>query len=87
MPDFGERVVRVALLIGMLALFTGEASAQFFCSGCGCKGGLGWRHNETGKCIGCEPELTRRCKKPAPEKCTFEGQAHIALIRRNCPIK
>jgi hypothetical protein len=73
-----------ALLVGMLVLFTNNASAQFFCSGCGCKGGSGWRHDETGKCIGCDPELTRRCGNPAIEKCTFEGQPHIDRIRRNC---
>jgi len=74
--------MRVALLIGVFVLFTSEASAQFFCSGCGCKGGSGWRHNDTVKCIGCEPELGRRCRK---WNCTFEGQPHLDLIKRNCP--
>lgn len=74
--------MRVALLIAVLMLFASEASAQFFCKGCGCKGGSGWRHNETGKCIGCKPELSRRCSNG---QCTFEGQPHLALIKRNCP--
>jgi hypothetical protein len=76
--------MRAAILIGLFVLFTSEASAQFFCSRCGCKGGSGWRHNETGKCIGCEPELAKRCGKPATEKCTFEGSSHLARIKRSC---
>jgi hypothetical protein len=78
--------MRVALLLAFLCFFATDANAHF-CKGCGCKTGSGWRHNTTQKCIGCDPELSKRCGKPATEKCTFEGHAHISRIRINCPLK
>ena len=77
--------MRVALLVAMLVLFAGDANAQFFCNGCGCKGGSGWRHISTNRCVGCEPVRSQRCGSPLTQKCRFEGQAHLALIKRNCP--
>jgi hypothetical protein len=66
----------VVLVLGLLMLpgSGAYAAAQHFCKGCGCKTGSGWRHNATQKCIGCEPELSKRCGMPATKNCNFEGQ-------------
>jgi hypothetical protein len=39
-----------------------EAQAQR-CSGCGCKGGPGWRSKRTGQCVG-RRTLARECGSP-----------------------
>ncbi|KAB2919957.1 MAG: hypothetical protein F9K29_03620 [Hyphomicrobiaceae bacterium] len=80
--------MRFALAVAFVLSLCSGADAQYFCQGCGCKGGSGWRLN-TGqqKCVGCEPELTKRCGKPATKRCTFEGEQYLAKIRINCPMK
>jgi len=72
--------MRTLLFIAFL-VFAGDASAQFFCTGCGCKGGSGWRHIASGKCIGCA-EMPKRCREK--DACAFEGQAHITLVCASC---
>ena len=43
------------------------------CRGCGCKGGPGWRHIATGRCVGFR-ELASKCgDPPSSELCTFEN--------------
>jgi len=44
-----------------------------FCSGCGCKGGPGWRHIASGRCVGFR-ELAAKCGDPPSELlCVFEN--------------
>jgi hypothetical protein len=59
------------LLIAAFLFFSTAANANFFCSGCGCKGGPGWRHNEDGKCMGHHQWRTR-CGDPPTQRCTCE---------------
>ena len=43
------------------------------CSGCGCRGGPGWRSKRTGQCVGWE-NLARECgNPPSPKRCTKEN--------------
>jgi len=42
------------------------------CSGCGCKGGPGYRSRKTGKCVGFK-QLTKQCGSPPETKCIFEN--------------
>ena len=43
------------------------------CRGCGCKGGPGYRHNASGRCVGFK-ELYKKCGNPPdPRRCTFEN--------------
>lgn len=43
------------------------------CSGCGCRGGPGWRSKKTGKCVG-EKQLAKECgRPPSRSKCTKEN--------------
>ena len=69
------------LLVATMALLVPEPAASFAhavcedrggrCSGCGCRGGPGYRDGD-GKCVG-HRELVRRCG-PAPHAgCAFEN--------------
>jgi hypothetical protein len=70
------------LALGLLALCGVEAHAQHFCSGCGCKGGSGWKINsERGKCVGCK-EVATRCREPGT--CIFTGWQSAGAICINC---
>ncbi len=77
--------MRIAVLVlGLLAFFGVSAEAQHFCSGCGCKGGSGWRINRDdsrGKCVGCK-EKAARC--PQPNSCTFAGWEFAKTICATC---
>ena len=43
------------------------------CSGCGCKGGPGWRINRTGKCAS-HKNIRKECgNPPSPRRCTKEN--------------
>lgn len=42
------------------------------CTGCGCKGGPGYRSNATGKCVGFK-QLTKECGDPPTQNCVFEN--------------
>lgn len=43
------------------------------CRGCGCKGGPGWRHIASGRCVGFR-ELASKCgDPPSSELCIFEN--------------
>jgi len=73
---------RVAVLLALLTLaavaLPGSAAARCVlstdhCSGCGCKGGPGWRENATGQCVGFR-DIGRRCgDPPSSARCTFEN--------------
>ena len=73
------------LLAAMIAAFVGQAApapnmtpidqtivAQV-CSGCGCKGGPGWRSKRTGQCVG-KKNLTKECgSPPSSKRCVKEN--------------
>ncbi|MBU1213188.1 MAG: hypothetical protein KJ587_18255 [Alphaproteobacteria bacterium] len=43
------------------------------CSGCGCRGGPGWRSKKTGKCVS-DKQLRKQCGSPPSKKlCTKEN--------------
>lgn len=43
------------------------------CSGCGCRGGPGWRINRTGKCAS-HKNIRKECgSPPSPRRCTKEN--------------
>jgi hypothetical protein len=67
-------------------LLSAQVAWTQVCSGCGCKGGSGWRAITIAsqKCTGCS-EVAKRCGTPATEKCVFEGCANIQVVRLSCP--
>jgi hypothetical protein len=48
------------------------------CTGCGCKGGPGYRSNKSGKCVGFK-QLTKTCGNPPTQRCTFENAPGTGL--------
>lgn len=68
--------MRIALMIAFLCFFASDAGAQG-CDICGCRGGSGWRHVKTDKCIGCDE--IRRCGKNMV-RCEFEGAQYVDRI-------
>lgn len=77
--------MRLALLVAaLLAALSVAATTQAMaagvpcperpkCTGCGCKGGPGYRELSTGKCVGFK-QLAKRCGSPPDAaRCTFEN--------------
>lgn len=62
-------------IFAFFALFflVGAAAAGGYCSGCGCKGGPGYR-GPNGKCVGWKA-LNKVCGSPPTTRCTAEGPA------------
>jgi hypothetical protein len=62
------------------------------CDFCGCRGGPGWRHNESGKCMS-HMEWLSRCGNPPTTRCTCElGEACpkppvAAVVEKPAPEK
>lgn len=55
------------------------------CSGCGCKGGPGWRHLASGRCVGFR-ELAAKCgDPPSPTLCSFENAPGTGA-NRDCAL-
>jgi hypothetical protein len=55
------------------------------CHGCGCKGGPGWRHIATGRCVGFR-DLAAKCgEPPSPKLCIFENAPGTGA-NRDCEI-
>lgn len=55
-----------------ISLGSGEAQTAY-CSGCGCKGGPGWRIIRTGKCAS-HKNIRKECgNPPSPRRCTREN--------------
>lgn len=77
-----RRGISIALIVGAVTLSAVSVPTPLsaacvrdssFCRGCGCKGGPGWRHNATGRCVGFR-ELAAKCGDPPSERlCTFEN--------------
>ena len=64
-------MIRTFFLIVIAALLVGAADAQDdFCSGCGCRGGPGYRGPD-GECVGWKA-LDRICGKPPTTRCKAE---------------
>jgi len=66
--SFRVLAFRWAAITALLLAQLGAASAA--CSGCGCRGGPGYRGPD-GKCVGWA-ELARRCGSPPTQRCTPE---------------
>jgi hypothetical protein len=50
-----------------------DLGAPTCCTGCGCRGGPGWRSKRTGQCVGWD-DLTRECGNPPnSDRCTKEN--------------
>ena len=62
------RAFRWVAITALLLAQLGVASAA--CSGCGCRGGPGYRGPD-GKCVGWA-ELARKCGSPPTKRCTPE---------------
>ncbi|MAZ84306.1 MAG: hypothetical protein CME90_20425 [Hoeflea sp.] len=67
------------MMLAAPAALVGHTSAQArcperpACQGCGCKGGPGYRHNASGRCVGFKA-LNKLCGNPPdPRRCTFEN--------------
>jgi len=56
------------------------ANAQCWCSGCGCKGGPGYRDTDN-HCVS-HKDLTKKCGVPPSQRCTYEGAKQICPSER-----
>jgi len=66
----GQRsLIALALLAGAVALAVPASAAA--CSGCGCRGGPGYRGPD-GRCVGFK-DLARKCGSPPTTRCAAEG--------------
>jgi len=69
-------VVATLLFIASAAVSPVRAACTVdtsFCRGCGCKGGPGWRHIASGRCVGFR-DLAAKCGEPPSVKlCVFEN--------------
>jgi hypothetical protein len=64
--------MRVALFIASVLLsFAGAIPQSEACSGCGCRGGPGYRAPD-GRCVGWA-DIGRKCGSPPETRCTPEG--------------
>ncbi|NOU22455.1 MAG: hypothetical protein HOO93_11850 [Methyloglobulus sp.] len=79
--------MRIAFAVVALFLFAAPVSAQF-CSGCGCRGGPGWRHNDSGKCM-AHAEWMGRCGNPPTTKCTCEHSScrYVPVVVHDKPAQ
>ena len=76
-----------ALYMPLAGLHPGVAEARCperpRCSGCGCKGGPGYRGPD-GRCVGFK-NLAKVCGAPAEMRCTFENAPGTGL-NRDCVL-
>ncbi len=61
----------LGVIFGIILSVFGALDAHAFCSGCGCRGGPGYRGPD-GRCVGFQ-QLFGVCGVPPAQKCTFEG--------------
>ena len=77
--------VLLAVLIGPSPAAAGCVLEGGYCSGCGCKGGPGWRHIASGRCVGFR-ELAAKCgDPPSPKLCVFENAPGTGA-NRDCAL-
>jgi hypothetical protein len=60
--------------------WTGFFGSACRCTGCGCKGGPGWR-GPGGQCVS-HASLTKECGSPPSSRCTYEGARQVCPSRR-----
>jgi hypothetical protein len=78
-------------LIVLISLASAPASAQGCdldkspCSGCGCKGGPGYRHVETQRCVGFR-QLDALCGSPPTARCVPENAPGTGE-NRDCALR
>ncbi len=71
-PSFGVAAMPGLLFLAAFLLFFGAANQQAAaCSGCGCRGGPGYRAPD-GRCVGWS-DIGRKCGTPPETRCTPEG--------------
>ncbi len=72
------RRILLAVAVGSLAISSAVAQGQQGrCSGCGCKGGPGYRGPD-GTCV-AHRQLYKVCGTPPTLRCNFEGAAFVAI--------
>lgn len=72
-------ILRLISIFAILALWPMPAKAETvetyqltYCSGCGCKGGPGWRIHKSGRCASYK-NIAKQCgNPPSPARCTNE---------------
>jgi hypothetical protein len=89
-----ERGILIGLIVGATVIsamavptraFAACVRDSSFCSGCGCKGGPGWRHIASGRCVGFR-DLAAKCGDPPSEKlCVFENAPGTGA-NRDCAL-
>lgn len=74
-----RRTLSAALALIVVSLYPAIAEARCDlssappCRGCGCKGGPGWRHIASGRCVGFR-DIDQKCgRPPSPLLCVFEN--------------
>jgi hypothetical protein len=65
------------LLFGV-AFLIACSEAVLACSGCGCRGGPGYRSPD-GRCVGWA-QLNAKCGNPPTSRCTYEGKSDSATL-------
>lgn len=75
--SFNHRLIQIVLLSSAAVLSSPVYSKCLIdggvCSGCGCKGGPGYREIATGRCVGFK-DLPQKCgSPPSASLCTFEN--------------
>jgi len=66
-----------ALAFALLSIATAHSQDACRCTGCGCKGGPGWRGPE-GTCIS-KAKLSEICGEPAGAPCTLEAATRVCF--------
>ncbi len=66
-----------ALAFALLSIATAHSQDACRCTGCGCKGGPGWRGPE-GTCVS-KAKLSEICGEPAGAPCTLEGATRVCF--------
>jgi len=82
-------LVAVALIVApnsvSVAVARCDLSSAPPCRGCGCKGGPGWRHIATGRCVGFR-DIDQKCgRPPSSALCVFENAPGTGA-NRDCAL-
>lgn len=70
-PLVRRRLGAVLLWLAILLLITATAALAQSCSGCGCRGGPGYRGPD-GRCVGWK-DIGKTCGSPPTTRCKAEG--------------
>jgi len=83
------RIIITVAFVGLLSPVAASHAAgcpeRPSCTGCGCKGGPGYRVNATGECVGFKV-LKAKCGNPPTQKCTFENAPGTGL-NKECALR